>query len=324
MSIRTLIPSNGALFMFEAAARHLNFTAAAQEFNVTQPAVSRTVGKLEAHLGVALFERHPGGLRLTENGKQLQQAVEEGFGRIGKALENIAQTQQGAQTVTISLTSAFTTNWLLPRYDRFRAKFPDISLRFELIHGEPNGPLNGADLAVRYDVASDRNTEAWPLVEEIVMATCSPPYLERHGSLKKPEAEQGKDHILAVLMGQVRIPWDQFQAATAGDPLIYATRQPFSDYALIVQAALKGQCISLGWWHVVAHELMSGGLVLASDALYRTGKSYHLVADRHSLERRAVRKVRDWMIDEFASLESTLAELRGPSGIPTQQFGLIN
>lgn len=301
MSLRARLPSSGSLFMFEAAARHGNFTLAAREFNVTQPAISRMILGLERHLGTALFLRKPGGLELTENGRLLHRAVHDGFERIEDVVREIQTAQHEANIVTLSVTSAFAIHWLMPRFERFRREVPEVSIRLDLIHGEPTVPLGGADIGLRYDIPKDEDLEVWPLVEEVVIPVCSLDYLHSNGPIDGPCGVKG--HVLAGLIGRMRIPWATFVPAVGVGSLSEATELGFSDYALVIQGAIKGQAVALGWWHVVAGELLNNGLVPAGRSMLQTGAFYQLVARRVAARRLAVQKVRDWMQAEFAALE---------------------
>src|SRR5262244_3544837 len=114
------LPLNG-LRAFEAAARHLSFTRAADELNVTQAAVSHQVKTLEARLGVKLFRRLPKSLRLTEEGQALLPELRDAFGRIGRALDRM-KSERSQSRLTVSSFTTFTLSWLLPRLPRFQAK----------------------------------------------------------------------------------------------------------------------------------------------------------------------------------------------------------
>lgn len=302
MPLRARLPSPGALFMFEAAARHCNFTLAAREFNVTQPAVSRMISRLEQHLGASLFLRRPGGLELTAEGRLLSRAVREGFERIEETVCEIQNRRQDPEVVTVSVTSAFAIHWLMPRFDRFRREVPGVTLRLDLIHGEPLGRLGAADIGLRYDMPEGEETEVWPLVPESVIPICSPVYRRDHGPIDGPDGLKGQ--VLASLIGRMRIPWSRFLEAIDIGPMQEATELSFSDYALVIQGAIKGQAVALGWWHVVAGEILGGGLVPAGGSVLETGAFYQLVARRSAAGRPAVRKVRDWLIAEFAALEA--------------------
>ena len=307
MPLRTRLPSSGSLFMFEASARHLNFTLAAREFNVTQPAISRMVRRLEQHLGTALFQRKSTGLELTEDGRLLQRAVREGFDRIEDAVNEIQNRQHEADVVTLSVTSAFAIHWLMPRFDRFRGDVPGVTMRLDLIHGEPYGRLGSADIGVRYSMGEGEEVEHWPLAAEAVIPVCSPAYLAAHGPIDGPKGLHGQ--VLASLMGKMRIPWPNFLATLDLGSVRETTELGFTDYALVIQGAIKGQGVALGWWHVVAEEMLTGGLVPAGGSLLETGSSYHLVARRTALLRPAVQRVNDWLLKEFRTLEANRAAL---------------
>jgi LysR family transcriptional regulator, glycine cleavage system transcriptional activator len=305
MSLRKLLPSPGSLFMFEAAARHLNFTHAAREFNVTQSAMSRSIGLLESHLGMSLFRRLPSGLELTEEGQVLSGAVGLGFRQVESTLRDLRSCLGDAGKVRLSVSSAFAMHWFMPRMDRFRNSNPDIDLRFQLVHGEPAGPVNDADLAIRY-LANPNNDLRWQLTEEIVLPVCSPDYLSRYGGLDA-NSDLSR-HVLAHLSGTTRIPWSRY-LTDFGYPSPHDSHSmTFSDYALVVQAAVKGRAIALGWWHVVANELAQHTLVPASHHQLITGDSYFLVAPGERPLRKSVTLVRDWLLEEMSVLKDQLGE----------------
>src|SRR3569833_406672 len=133
--LRRMLPSSNALFVFDAAARNGSFTAAAAELNVTQPAVSRMLGQFEDHLGVRLFDRKAGRAVLSEEGELLYRRVLEGFRSIESGLVEIERRRKGTETVTLSVSSAFTTHWLMPRIDKLQRQFPQVDLRFQMLFG---------------------------------------------------------------------------------------------------------------------------------------------------------------------------------------------
>jgi len=139
--LRRMLPSSNALFVFDAAARNGSFTAAAAELNVTQPAVSRMLGRFEEYLGVRLFDRTAGGATLTEEGELLYRRVTDGFRSIESGLIEIDRRRRGTETVTLSVSSAFTTHWLMPRIDKLQRAFPSVDLRFQLISGSLRGAV---------------------------------------------------------------------------------------------------------------------------------------------------------------------------------------
>src|SRR5438045_3395995 len=149
-SLRRKLPSANALFAFEAAARCGNFSKAALELYVTQPAVSRMLSRMEDHLGVRLFERAHGKVTLTESGEILYKRIADGFLGIEAALDEIEARRTGTDTITLSVSTAFTTHWLMPRMHKLRKEFPSVDVRFQLSSGPLRGPVKDVDLALRF------------------------------------------------------------------------------------------------------------------------------------------------------------------------------
>lgn len=299
MSLRKMLPSPNAIFMFEAAARHLNFTNAAREFNVTQSAVSRMIARLESFVDTRLFHRTSTGIELTDDGRLLFEAVGGGFQVIEEALDDIGARAGGAGTVTLSASSAFSMHWFMPRFDRFHESLPGIDLRFQLVRGEPTGPVEDVDFAVRYNQPGNAELHSWPLVDEVVLPVCSPSYLAEFGSLD--ECADLRHHTLAHLQDSPRLPWHRYLSLHGYPPPIGSRSLTFTDYTLVIQTAIKGRGIALGWWHVVAHELLQKGLVPAGKE-FRSGDCYHLVATKRRPLRKPATMVRDWLLEEMSLL----------------------
>ncbi len=154
--LRAFVPSANALFVFEAAARRLSFTEAAGELNVSQPAVSKTIRALERSCGFALFRRCPGRLSLTGEGERLFAEVRDSLDRLHGAIAGL-RGGQGADVVRASFSSVFVALWLLPRLDRFKARWPGIRLRIE------ESERDVFDLArEEVDLSSRLGTGVWP------------------------------------------------------------------------------------------------------------------------------------------------------------------
>jgi DNA-binding transcriptional LysR family regulator len=174
--LRRMLPSGNALFVFEAAARSGSFTAAAAELNVTQPAVSRMLARFEQYLGVRLFDRTATGAVLTEEGDLLFRRVVDGFRSIETGLREIDKRRSGTETVTLSVSSAFTTHWLMPRIDKLQRQFPNVDLRFQLISGSLRGPVENVDLGMRFSSQNDPTSSGTLVMKEVMVPICSPAY----------------------------------------------------------------------------------------------------------------------------------------------------
>ena len=289
-NLRRKLPSSSSLFVFEAAARCGSFTRAADELCVSQPAVSRMLSRLEEHLGVQLFERTRGGARLTESGSILYRRVQEGFSTIESAISEIESRATGIETVTLSVSTAFTTHWLMPRMSRFSQRFPTVDMRYQLMSGRIGGPLVDVDLGMRYiESGSLKGTETLVL-PEITLPVCEPQY--------RKQVLQGADRKLPptlIYMDNQDRSWAQDFGASerVENPLI------FSDYAVVVQAALLGQGVALGWLNVVSNSLGKGELVPAADQVRVSSRHCCLVTPANRPVRPVVESVRDWIIAEM-------------------------
>ncbi|MET1028821.1 MAG: LysR substrate-binding domain-containing protein [Dongiaceae bacterium] len=302
--LRRLLPSANALLVFEAAARLLSFTKAAAELSVTQSAVSRMISRFESHIGLALFLRNPTGLTLTDDGRHLFNAVASSLQRVELTLEDLLARKSGKSTVTMSVSSAFAMHWFMPRMEDFQDRFPTIDLRFQLVRSEPVGPVLDVDFGVRYDTPDDGNHLRWPLMEEEVLPVCNPAYLESHGGLD--ECRDLGGHTLVHLSGSVRIPWSRYLAEFGYPPVTGSRSLTFSDYTLVIQAGVSGRGIALGWWHVIARDLISRNLAPASRNVLRTGRSYYIAATASRPLREPAAQVRDWLLAEMQRERKTI------------------
>ncbi|SER49589.1 DNA-binding transcriptional regulator, LysR family [Pseudomonas sp. NFACC02] len=289
-TLRRKLPSSSSLFVFEAAARCGSFTRAADELCVSQPAVSRMLSRLEEHLGIRLFERVRGGARLTESGSILYRRVQEGFSTIESAISEIEARATGIETVTLSVSTAFTTHWLMPRMSRFSQRFPTVDMRYQLMSGRIGGPLVDVDLGMRYLEAGTLKPTESLVIPEITLPVCNPQYLADvlHGKGKKQAP------TLISMDNQDREWASAFE--TAGRTV---NTLMFSDYAVVVQAALLGQGMALGWLNVISNSLCKGELVPAIEACRVTARRCCLVVPANRPVRPIVENVRDWIIEEM-------------------------
>jgi DNA-binding transcriptional LysR family regulator len=289
--LRRMLPSSNALFVFDAAARNGSFTAAAAELNVTQPAVSRMLGRFEDYLGVRLFDRSAGGATLTEEGELLYRRVTDGFRSIESGLIEIDRRRRGTETVTLSVSSAFTTHWLMPRMDKLQREFPGVDLRFQLISGSLRGAVENVDVGMRFRDRDDTESSGALVMKEVMLPICSPGYRDTNVA-KKPAGGR-----TIIKLADTPEDWVmQYPGALTNGP---AKALSFSDYAVVVQAALLGQGVTLGWITVVAHWLLTGALVPASAKLVTTRRLCEFVNPRNRPIRPVAVEIRDWIIGEM-------------------------
>lgn len=302
MVLRRRLPSSNSLFVMEAAARLGSFSKASEELNITQPAVSHAVATLEKHLGLQLFLRRGPRLALTSHGERLGRATTRAFADIEVVVEDITSAAQQRNVVTLSISSGMAAHWLMPRYNRFLERFPDVSLQFQLMPGRVHGPLNGCDLGLRIADAEESRRLDGRFAPERIVVVCSPAYLGEFGAFEHPL----KPHTLADLSEHL-VDWSDFLKGSNGAPLDPSHRRlAFSDYSVVIHTALRGQGLALGWTSVVSGLLLDGQLVKAAETVIETGRHYHLITAASRDLRPVVVAVRDWLIDEMAQDEGKL------------------
>jgi LysR family glycine cleavage system transcriptional activator len=289
--LRHLLPSFNALVTFEAAVRCGTFAKAAQELCVTGPAVSRTIGRLEAHLGIALFHRTNTGAVLTEEGRLLFSGISSSFDEIESTLLRVQHARRsGIQTIVLSASSAFATHWFMPRLAAFQEMFPNVDIRFQLISGPLGGPVNGVDIAMRFDHGSGLRYVARAVMPELLVPIRAPHF-------RCVEASAGAfmravDRV--INLSNAEPDWSSLFSDDAADGKPGGLQ--FSDYTVVVQAALLGQGIALGWLNVVSHLLARGNLVPVGSAT-STGRMCELVTARNPTS--IISDICDWISAEF-------------------------
>ena len=286
------LPSLNALRAFEAAARHLSFTRAADELNVTQAAVSHQVKALEERLGVRLFRRLNRRLMLTDAGQMLQPPLGEALDRMADAVARLKHEDKGVLTITTM--ESFAASWLVPRLARFRRRNPDIDVRLMLSDEPVDLPREGIDAGIRYGRGSWPRAVVERLMTEELFPVCAPALLRGGRTLERP---RDLAHF-TLLHDDMRQDWVMWLMA-AGVDGIDATRGPaFQHSNLVVQAAMAGQGVALGRSVRVADALADGRLVKPFDIALPSDYAYYLALAEGGEGRPKVRAFRDWLMEE--------------------------
>jgi DNA-binding transcriptional LysR family regulator len=250
------------------------------------------LGQFEDHLGVRLFDRKAGRAVLTEEGELLYRRVLEGFRSIESGLVEIERRRKGTETVTLSVSSAFTTHWLMPRIDKLQRQFPQVDLRFQLISGALRGAVENVDLGMRFRDREEPSSGGTLVMKEVMLPMCSPGYLG-----ETDPAESNTIIRLAETPGDWAADYSSLLTGRRGA----AKALSFTDYAVVVQAALLGQGIALGWLTVASHWLLTGALVPASDRLTTTRRICEFLPPRNRPMRPIAAEIRDWILAQMHS-----------------------
>ena len=256
-----------ALVAFECAARHGSFSSAAVELGASQPAISRHIASLEEQLGIQLFERSRKGVALTEPGKQFCEAVVAGLGIIRTATIDAAGGQP-AEQVVIACSSDASNFFVLPRYQALqKALGEDVTVRvltFQYdIRQLPLDPI--ADLVLAWD--SHVEGQDYVVIHgEAVRPVCSPGYAASHAeTLSRPVGSWGELTFLDLIRRKAGwASWDDWFKAV-GRPNSTPRFKGFDSYAYLLEVAVAGGGIALGWRHFIERHLEDGTLVPVTD-----------------------------------------------------------
>jgi DNA-binding transcriptional LysR family regulator len=287
---------------FEAAARRLSFTQAAQELFVTQSAVSRQVQALEEFLGVKLFERRHKSLELTEAGQAYYRAAAAAIAELRTATQRLRESRRG-HVLTVTTTGSFASIWLVPRLARFRQAHPGIDVRIAATHVMLDLAREGIDVAIR-DVASGREPPgSVRLVGEHLCPVASPAYLrEAQSPLARPADLR---HIVMLLLHdpQGRWPWLSWAAwleANGVADLVPRGTLAYDQYDQVVNAAVHGQGVALGRMSVVESLVEEGKLVALFGKRMQVPRALHAVYAPGAEHRPEARAFVDWLRREIA------------------------
>lgn len=306
IGLRAKLPPVNSLVVFEAAARHLNFTRSAHELSVTQAAVSRQIQILEDHLGTLLFQRLPRALRLTPAGTHLFKSVSMSLEHIANAVADIRRVGPKAD-VTIATSVAFASYWLMAHIARFRAVNPEVELKVVASSPVSNLAAAGIDLAVRYGSGRWPGVEAIHLLDNEVFPVCAPSYLEGRRPLRKPR--DLLDEVLLHLIEYDRnwVTWEAWlrHFEVAWKP----TRKglEFDNFLVLIQAAIDGQGVALGGQRLAEDFISRGALVRPLGATLRSTRGFYLLIPREAPLSKPAKLFRDWIIAETKGSKRTSA-----------------
>jgi DNA-binding transcriptional LysR family regulator len=285
------------LIAFEAAARTGSFTRAAEALSISQPAVSHAMRVLESELGVALFERRHKGVEPTVAGRYLLEQVGLGLTLIDQALREVRTMTQGHQ-VTLAVSTATATWWLMPRIARFKQLHPEIELRCITTDIDLDLERERIDLAITLGSGEFSRHQRWHFVDEEVFPVCSPDFLARHPALTEPQALSQGTLLHLEERYRPRLDWSGWLARFGVTPARASKGFAFNDYSIVLQAALEGQGVALGWRHIVAALIAQGRLVRPIPQSVTTDQPMYLVASRAGRARVDAMHLKDWLVAE--------------------------
>jgi DNA-binding transcriptional LysR family regulator len=294
------LPPLGFFQGFEAAARTLSFTKAAAELFITQSAVSRQIKTLEDYLGVALFDRRPRALALTDKGEELYRVAIEVLDRLQSATDAI-KAQSRTRQIAITTTTGFASLWLIPRLQRFTSLNRDIDVRISATTDMLNLERSLVDLAIRYCKPEAVPAGAVRLFGEEVLPVCSPSLL-RGASRPLRRPQDLAHHVLLHFdfpgAEKLVMDWGTWLTALGIGDLKAAGSLHFSQYEQMIQAAIAGQGVALGRQPLVNELILSGALVAPFKAAVVGTRAYFIIESRLAAAKPHVREFAAWLMNE--------------------------
>lgn len=258
---RTELPRLDLLRSFEAAARTLSFTRAADELSLTQSAVSRQIAQMEQGLGLPLFERRHRALALTDAGQLMQRAVVDCLERLRDATASV-RALTPTRMVSVTTTPGFASLWLIPRLARFSDTHPQVDVRLAASFDVLDFARDQIDVAVRF--SDIRHAAGPPLFEETVFPVCAPRLLgDARRPLKSPE-DLTHHTLLAMEVPQANLPtadWTPWWRVMGLGELRGQNFLRFTHYGDVVAAAVAGQGVAIGRLPLIDDYLRDGRLV---------------------------------------------------------------
>jgi LysR family glycine cleavage system transcriptional activator len=288
-----LLPSLNGLQVFEAAARHLSFTRAAAELNVTQTAVSHQIRRLEEQLGLRLFIRRNRALALTREAQDYLPSVRAAFEDLRRATDRLLRPTRD-NVLTVSTTMSLAAKWLVPRLADFQEAHPGIEVRITTSMRLVDFRREEIDVAIRYGRGRWPGLRADWLMAEDIFPVCSPALLAASKPLRSP-ADLSEHTLLHV--DAIRDEWPLWLTA-AGLPAGFTTRRSltFDERLMALQAAMDGLGIALGRTRIVESDIAARRLVAPFDTPMASSEAgYYLVGPTDTADTPKIALFRAWL-----------------------------
>ena len=315
METRRRLPPLNALRAFEAAARHLNFSRAADELSVTPGAVSQQIQNLEDYVGAALFKRTPRGLLLTDAAQTALPALREAFDRLAEAASLLTAAVDGRR-LTLTAPPSFAAKWLVPRLGRFEEAHPQVDVWLSADMDLVDFATGDVDLAVRYGGGAYPGLESVRLMQETVIPVMSPDLLAAnplaspadlaHHVLLHDGSPDADDSCPDWLM------WLTARGVKGVD----GTRGPrFNQSSLVIEAAMAGRGVALAKRTLAQDDLDAGRLVAPMAITTSVDFAYYVLHPKSKGRLPQVKAFVTWIVGEAAAHDAALATMNNGAGI---------
>jgi LysR family glycine cleavage system transcriptional activator len=298
------LPALTTLAVFEAAARHCNFSLAAQELNVTPGAVSRQVKALEDELNTRLFVREGARVQLTQTGEDLFVALASTFARCSEAVQ-AARSGHRSESVTLACTDAFADLWLMPRIKDFWERYPGIMVNHLISDDVRDFRRAEVDLRIRPGTGVWANEISELLLPDMIYPVCGPDFARKHAGLRDDDLPSLP--LLHIDWADPEWPrWEDFFRAV-GIAHNWTQGRRFGKYAMKLLAAEANQGVAMGWDVLVRPRLDQGRLVRFTSLSIPAPIGYCLTWNETRSLSPAALRLKDWLIEQARLSRESLA-----------------
>jgi LysR family glycine cleavage system transcriptional activator len=293
------LPPLTALRAFVVAARYANFARAAEELHVTSAAVGQQIRQLEAHLGQDLFVRTGKRLELSEAGARLLPGLTDAFQAILRAVTALAP-EGDAAALDVSVAPSFAAKWLVPRLATFQSLHPALAVRIGASMALADFRDDGPDCAIRFGSGHYPGLYVEKLMDETVIAVCSPALLDGEHPLVRPAALQHHTllHDDSNDADTTYPDWRMWLRAAGIKDVDPEPGPRFNQTSLAIEAAIAGQGVALASSRLVEADIRGGRLLTPFGGQRKVSFSYYFVAPHERLERPSVQAFLQWLRGE--------------------------
>ncbi len=291
--------SSRALVLFDAAAKTGSFSRAAEFASVGQSAVSHSIRQLENALDVKLFRRLHRGVELTAAGEILAHRVSTGLQEIRAGIVDVQNFTHSSQRITLLVSTALASFWLMPRLARFKSAHPDIELRCITQDTDREVAMSEFDLCIALGANNWSKMQRWLFCEEELFPVCSSAYICNHPPIT--DLTDLTKHELLHLEERYHSRYDwkkwfiHFKIGNLQPPDGWTS----NDYSIVIQSAIEGQGIALGWRHIVQPLVDQGVLCRPIKHSVKSQNPFYIISPDYKIMTPSTEILRDWLIAEI-------------------------
>lgn len=317
-ALQRVLGERHRLVVFDAVVAAGSFTRAAEELGISQPAVSRQIAGLEDRLGVELFHRDQGRAAPTDAARTLHTHLASAFAELRDGIGSISV---GAATLTVAVQPAIADSWFSPRILDLRAALAPVTLRLVVFDRSDDLDTLDHDVSVRFTDRTGRGHRSTRLVHERVRPYCAPGLAERLGldATTTPARLAGCEPLLQLDPdGRRWLTWTQWFAAhdltwvAPTDDIVQRS------YGMVLQQALSGRGVVLGWDTLLGELVTNGMLVPVGPPVERRDIGYRLVWAAGAERRPGLAALRRWLVETVGTLERAgVPDAASPAGAPS-------